>query len=167
MTTRANTLAFADTFKSPIGDIGLFYTHDKKLARVTLPYSQSPAPASLPRYQCDSIINAISAYFDSPYHRLDEIEHAEVLTPFQCKMYKLIRQIQPGHTATYGEIAAICQSGPRGVGQALRANPLPLIYPCHRVVSQSGLGGFGGKPTHDKQTTKQWLLNFELNATCK
>jgi methylated-DNA-[protein]-cysteine S-methyltransferase len=33
----------------------------------------------------------------------------------------------------------------RAVGQALNANPLPLVVPCHRVVAANGrLGGFGG-----------------------
>lgn len=45
---------------------------------------------------------------------------------------------------TYQELALEAGSprGARAVGQAMRANRLPLIVPCHRVVSQKGLGGY-------------------------
>jgi len=33
-------------------------------------------------------------------------------------------------------------TGPRAVGRALGANPLPLLVPCHRVIAANGLGGF-------------------------
>jgi O-6-methylguanine DNA methyltransferase len=33
----------------------------------------------------------------------------------------------------------------RAVGAALRANPTPVVVPCHRVVKHNGeLGGYGG-----------------------
>ncbi|RMG91953.1 MAG: MGMT family protein, partial [Zetaproteobacteria bacterium] len=43
---------------------------------------------------------------------------------------------------TYGEIAGDLDSSPRAVGQALGANRLPLIVPCHRILAATGLGGF-------------------------
>ena len=47
---------------------------------------------------------------------------------------------------TYGDVAAMagCPKGARAIGQAMHRNPLPLIFPCHRVVAANGLGGFGG-----------------------
>ncbi len=47
-----------------------------------------------------------------------------------------------GHTLTYGKLAKVLHSGPRAVGQALGANPVPILIPCHRVVAAHGLGGF-------------------------
>jgi O-6-methylguanine DNA methyltransferase len=47
---------------------------------------------------------------------------------------------------TYGELAARIgkPKAARAVGTALGANPVPLLVPCHRVVSTTGLGGFTG-----------------------
>ncbi|NWP89508.1 MGMT family protein, partial [Escherichia coli] len=51
-----------------------------------------------------------------------------------------------GETATYGAIARMLEAGPefaRDVGQAMAANPVPLIVPCHRVTAANGrIGGF-------------------------
>jgi O-6-methylguanine DNA methyltransferase len=55
----------------------------------------------------------------------------------------------------------------RAVGQALRRNPLPLVWPCHRVVAKNGLGGFGGCPPDsdaDPLEIKRWLLDHERDA---
>jgi methylated-DNA-[protein]-cysteine S-methyltransferase len=64
---------------------------------------------------------------------------------FNARVYALTRQIPPGETRTYGEIAA--QLGDRllarDVGAALGKNPWPIIVPCHRVTAAGGkLGGF-------------------------
>jgi methylated-DNA-[protein]-cysteine S-methyltransferase len=72
-----------------------------------------------------------------------DIEH----TPFQIRVWKGITQIPFGKTMTYGEVAAMtgCPKGARAIGNAMSANPLPLIFPCHRVVAAGGgLGGFRG-----------------------
>ena len=67
-------------------------------------------------------------------------------TPFQRDVWRALLDIPCGQTRTYGQIAA--QIGrpraARAVGQAVGANPLPIVIPCHRVVATSGLGGFGG-----------------------
>ena len=67
-------------------------------------------------------------------------------TEFQKQVWNLISRIPYGETRTYGDLAR--QMGSigyaRGVGQACRANPLPLLIPCHRVVGSQNLGGFSG-----------------------
>ncbi len=49
-----------------------------------------------------------------------------------------------GQVITYGDLARqIGNPGAaRAVGGALNRNPLPLVVPCHRVVSKGGIGGF-------------------------
>ena len=66
-------------------------------------------------------------------------------TEFQKAVWKDMLKIQRGQTRTYGEIAAAIgrPKAVRAVGSACGANPIPLFIPCHRVVSQNGLGGFG------------------------
>lgn len=67
-------------------------------------------------------------------------------TPFQQKVWQAISRIPQARTRTYGEIATELGTPhlARAVGQACKRNPLPLIIPCHRVVSASGMGGFSG-----------------------
>jgi O-6-methylguanine DNA methyltransferase len=58
-------------------------------------------------------------------------------------VYRALRGVKRGRTVTYGELAARAGGGPRAVGGALAANPVPLIVPCHRVVrADGGCGGF-------------------------
>ena len=68
-------------------------------------------------------------------------------TPFQQDVWRETATIPRGQTRTYGEVARAIgrPASARAVGQALRANPLPLIIPCHRVVGSDGsLCGYGG-----------------------
>ncbi len=62
---------------------------------------------------------------------------------FQTKVWAALLSIPRGSVITYGQLADMigCAS-PRAIGQALGANPLPIIIPCHRVVGADGLGGF-------------------------
>lgn len=60
-------------------------------------------------------------------------------------MYELTREIPPGSTLSYGDIAARLgvPHAARAVGQALGRNPWALIVPCHRVLAKNGkLTGF-------------------------
>jgi len=58
------------------------------------------------------------------------------------RIYRAVRAIPYGKTATYGEIARQVGTSPRAVGQAMARNPTPLVIPCHRVVAANGIGGF-------------------------
>lgn len=81
--------------------------------------------------------------------RLDDAATA----PLAAQVYAISRAIPPGQTLTYGEIAK--QLGDvtlsRAVGQALGANPWPIVVPCHRILAAGGKkGGFsapGGAET--------------------
>jgi methylated-DNA-[protein]-cysteine S-methyltransferase len=64
---------------------------------------------------------------------------------FDRDVYLAARQIPPGATLTYGEIAKrIGRPGAaRDVGVALGRNPFAIVVPCHRVVAANGkTGGF-------------------------
>jgi len=71
-------------------------------------------------------------------------------------IYREVRRINYGETQTYGEVARKTGTSPRLVGLALKRNPTPLVIPCHRVVSVSGIGGFS--PSVD---IKESLLRLE------
>ncbi|MGW5518543.1 methylated-DNA--[protein]-cysteine S-methyltransferase [Nocardia africana] len=83
---------------------------------------------------------------------------------FHRAVYDITRAIAPGHTLTYGEVAA--RAGAPGaaqaVGQALGRNPIPLIVPCHRVLAADhGLHGFSAP---GGIVTKARLLEIERTS---
>ncbi|HVM99412.1 MAG TPA: methylated-DNA--[protein]-cysteine S-methyltransferase [Caulobacteraceae bacterium] len=64
---------------------------------------------------------------------------------FNARVYEIARQVPPGETTTYGEIAFRLGDRllARDVGVALGQNPWPIVVPCHRVTAAGGkLGGF-------------------------
>ncbi len=67
-------------------------------------------------------------------------------------------EIPHGDTWTYGELAARAGTAPRAVGGACGANPIPIIIPCHRVLSAGGSGGYSGR---GGLKTKSALLDIE------
>lgn len=80
-------------------------------------------------------------------------------TPFQLDVWKALVKIPAGKTLSYQEVAdKIGQpSAVRAVANAVGANPVCVLVPCHRVIRSDGsLGGFGAGPTR-----KRDLLNLE------
>ena len=65
-------------------------------------------------------------------------------TPFQVSVWKELLKIPYGEVKTYGEIARRIRKphAARAVGNAVGANPIPIIIPCHRVVASNGIGGY-------------------------
>jgi len=82
----------------------------------------------------------LKAYFSGEACPLPPLFEAR--TPFQAAMRAALLQIPRGETRTYGELAKLLSTAPRAMGQALGANPLPLLIPCHRIVAARGIGGF-------------------------
>jgi O-6-methylguanine DNA methyltransferase len=68
-------------------------------------------------------------------------------TTFNKSVYEKLFAIPSGETLTYKDIAIACgsENSSRAVGNAMRTNPLAIVYPCHRVVGKNGLCGFVGK----------------------
>jgi methylated-DNA-[protein]-cysteine S-methyltransferase len=64
---------------------------------------------------------------------------------FRRRVYSAAREIGPGETVSYGEIAKAigAPEAARDVGGALGENPFPIVVPCHRVLAADGsLRGF-------------------------
>ncbi|RUM89213.1 MAG: hypothetical protein DSZ24_01740 [Thermodesulfatator sp.] len=66
------------------------------------------------------------------------------VSPFRRRVLESLREIPRGEVRTYGWLAQRVghPKAARAVGQALKGNPLPLFFPCHRVVGIRGPGGF-------------------------
>ncbi len=104
---------------------------------------------------------AIWAYLGGERMNLDLPIYWAQFSDFRRRVLQATTRIPYGETRTYGEIAAAIGQprAARAVGQALRANPLPIVIPCHRVVGADGhLTGYGG-PTGLQR--KRWLLRLE------
>jgi methylated-DNA-[protein]-cysteine S-methyltransferase len=70
-----------------------------------------------------------------------------------------MREIPMGEVVTYGELAILAGNprAARAAGHACAGNTVGLFVPCHRVVSASGLGGYGLGGSEIKRR----LLEFE------
>lgn len=102
----------------------------------------------------------LQAYFADPQHRFALSLHLYG-TPFQRRVWRALQRIPVGQTRTYGDLAKALQSSPRAVGNACRANPVPIIVPCHRIVAANGLGGYSGQTRGRQMQIKRWLLSHE------
>ena len=82
-------------------------------------------------------------------------------TKFQKAVWQYIQQIPVGQVCTYGDISNAIGGAAIAVGQALKRNPIPVIYPCHRVISKVDLGGYCGKTQGELIEFKKALLKHE------
>lgn len=120
--------------------------------------------AFLPLLPADNeLARGLDAYFSGSLGGLPKINGMPPGTPFQRKVWMQIAQIPPGQTRSYRWIADRIGSHPRPVGGACGKNPLPLLIPCHRVVSANGgLGGFSMAGGEERGlAVKRWLLSHE------
>lgn len=89
-------------------------------------------------------------------------------TPFQRKVWKAITRIPYGRVRSYQWVAMRVggKQYARAVGMALGANPVPIVVPCHRIVSHDGsLGGFScGLPLKRRLLNLEGTLNQLRNA---
>jgi methylated-DNA-[protein]-cysteine S-methyltransferase len=82
------------------------------------------------------------------------------LTPFQLQVAGILRASRPGQTISYGEVALLAgrPGAARAVGQAVKANPILILVPCHRVVAANGPGGWSSFGSPER---KARLLELE------
>ncbi len=128
--------------------------------RVPAKLCQANSNFNLEQQKTNRVLQQLTDYFSSAVS-LKTIPVALEGTVFQKSVWKELRNIPLGETRTYGEIAKILNSSPRAVGNACRKNPIPIIVPCHRVISANGIGGYAGEIEGRQINIKRWLLNHE------
>jgi len=75
------------------------------------------------------------------------------------EVLELLRRVPKGKVTTYGTLAKAGRTSPRAVGQIMRRNPRPDIYPCYKVISASGnVHGYAGCLSGRKINKKISLL---------
>lgn len=125
--------------------------------------SYVPRDASLtlhPDQRAKHLANELDCYLRNPAHVFDLL-FVPGGTPFQLRVWRALLAIPVGKSLSYGALAAQLNTAPRAVGQACGSNPLPLVVPCHRVVSTNGLGGFMHAARGAPLDIKAWLLRHE------
>lgn len=148
------------TEDSPLGTLLLAAT-PRGLIRIAYLLSPGDEAATLERLaaRVSSRVLAAPSKLDEPRRELDQyfrglrrefaltIDWQLVGSSFGRRVLEAAAQIPFAQTSTYKQIASRAGSprGSRAAGNALGANPLPIVVPCHRVLhSTGGLGGYTG-----------------------
>lgn len=154
---------------SPIGVLGLEFVDERIHRVVIVPKGRERRLfqpfAELKRDQrtefIDEALGRFSEYLAGARRRLD-LDYdlrASGATGFTRRVLKQATRVPYGRTRTYQEIADGCgrPDAYRQVLAVLMTNPLPLVVPCHRVVTnRSGSGSYIGGAKK-----KEWLLKME------
>lgn len=94
----------------------------------------------------EEVLRQFAEYFSGKRQEFD-LPYFATGTPFQLMVWEELLKIPYGETRSYRELAEAIgkPKAARAVGNALNANPVAIIIPCHRVIASGGkLGGFGG-----------------------
>jgi len=154
-------------FRTPWGEGGITVRHGH-LVGVELPPAVPGAEAGGPdvdlidRRALGRWADELEAYFRGERLAwteadlsLDELDAGT----FQRAVYSALLTVSPGMTVSYGTLAEMAgyPRAARAVGNAMAANPVPIVIPCHRVIRSDGnLGDYGTDPTW-----KERLLEHE------
>ena len=109
--------------------------------------------------ELDPIRRELDEYFAGRRTRFDVPVDLRAVRGFGRRVLRATSRIGYGEVSTYGQVAARAgsPSAYRAAGNALGANPVPIVVPCHRVLTVGGtLGGYGGGTER-----KEFLLRRE------
>jgi methylated-DNA-[protein]-cysteine S-methyltransferase len=137
---------------SPVGDLTVVVADD---AVVALRWGRGEPAGSEPLLA--EAVRQLDAYFAGQLRSFD-LPLEPQGSQFEMRVWRAMREIPAGATASYGAIAREIGSAPRAVGRACGTNPIPILIPCHRVVGRAGLGGYSGE---GGLATKRALLALE------
>ncbi|MEA2147316.1 MAG: methylated-DNA-[protein]-cysteine S-methyltransferase [Solirubrobacteraceae bacterium] len=121
-------------------DGGLEAALDQLAARV------SPRVLAAPR-ALDRARRELDEYFAGARRDFDLALDWQLAVGFGRRVLQATAAIPFGAVSSYGQVAAAAGSprGARAAGNALGANPLPIVVPCHRILhAGGGLGGYTG-----------------------
>ncbi len=146
MKTKLPQLASA-TIPTRVGNFTALFT-PRGLARLDFPSTgkSSARTDAQPPLACE-LAAQLNDYFDGKRAQFDVPLDLLDGTKFQRNVWRQMAKIPAGKTRSYKALAARIgkPAAVRAVGAACGANPIPILIPCHRVVSSDGkLGGFSG-----------------------
>jgi methylated-DNA-[protein]-cysteine S-methyltransferase len=158
---------YTHTYCSPIGNIHIAVDRSGRVFRLSFVDLGNMAEAYVleeNKYACGEVEYQLDRYFAGELKRFS-LELAFDGTEFQRSVWQRLLKVQYGSVTTYGEIAKKIgkRDAARAVGNAVAANPLPIVVPCHRVVPASGrIGRYAVRSLNGSGTTaKRALLRLE------
>lgn len=159
------------TLPAPIGPVSVEAT-SRGVIRVAFgqlpdspdrPHSEGPEAAAI----LDLAAHQLREYFAGTRQHFDLPIDWSLSSGWQLTVRRrLFDAVDFGTTISYGKLAALAgrPDGARAVGGIMAGNPIPVIVPCHRVISSDGgLGGFAGSGGAMVET-KRKLLELEGSA---
>jgi O-6-methylguanine DNA methyltransferase len=87
-------------------------------------------------------------------------------TPIEQKVTRFVSIVPYGHVVSYLDVARMVhiENGARFIGNCMRKNPLPILIPCHRVITSTGkMGGFSAGAERKKFLLQWEKTNWEMN----
>lgn len=157
---------FFTIYPSPIGELRITFYEDS-IVELILPCQNTryaDAVYDVDRRISQTAVLWLDKYFSSKNPQISEVLLRPSGTEFQIEVWERLCRIPYGTTVTYGQLASeiaqlrgIRKMSAQAVGQAVGANPISIIIPCHRVVGSNGkLTGYDGGLEN-----KAWLLKHE------
>jgi methylated-DNA-[protein]-cysteine S-methyltransferase len=145
---------------TPRGLLRVAYTESGADAEVLEDLARKVSPRVLEApARLDPVRRELDEYFEGRRTEFDVPLDWTLTRGFTSKVLQATARIAFGSTSTYAEVASHAGS-PRAVraaGNALGANPLPVVVPCHRVLRTGGsIGGYTGGLER-----KEYLLRLE------
>jgi methylated-DNA-[protein]-cysteine S-methyltransferase len=138
------------TFSTPLGLCAIAW-NDLGVTRFLLPDPERRAGnvETQPPSWINGIIDRVIRHLAGEVQDFSDVRFDFSRVPeFMRVVLRATLEVKPGHTATYGDLAAAIGQPPavsRAVGHALGGNPWPLLIPCHRIVAATGkMTGFSG-----------------------
>jgi len=162
-------MLYYTNINTPVGILGLV-RDDDRLLRVYLP-NEVISEQILQKYYpnvdffenksgFEDTINQLTEYFNGK-RKVFNIKTKIGASPFYKQVLAEVAKVPYGRTTSYSQIAQKLNNpkAARAVGTANACNPLPIIIPCHRIITKNGnLGGYAGG-----LKMKKYLLEFERN----
>jgi methylated-DNA-[protein]-cysteine S-methyltransferase len=157
------------TVDSPIGRL-LVAASPRGLVRVAFPeegeeaFLEELASRISPRVleapsRLEDVRRELDEYFEGRRRRFGVPVDWQLTRGFVRRVLRATARIPYGRVSTYRDVAGRAGNdrAMRAAGNALAANPIPIVVPCHRVIrTGGGLGGYGGRVER-----KRFLLELE------
>lgn len=154
---------------SPIGRL-LIAASPRGLVRVAFPeegeeaFLEELASRISPRVleapsRLEDVRRELDEYFEGRRRRFEVPVDWQLTRGFVRRVLRATARIPYGRVSTYRDVAGRAGNSRamRAAGNALAANPIPIVVPCHRVIrTGGGLGGYGGRIER-----KRFLLDLE------
>ena len=144
-------------YHSPIGLIKIF-SNEGKISQIDFVENHYFESQKNPRLDMP-VLMQLDEYFKGRRHIFDLKLDMSKGTKFQQTVWEQLKSISYGETISYKNLAQQIgnEKSTRAVASACKANPIPIVVACHRVIKDNGeLGGYNGGVR-----IKEWLLEHE------